>query len=415
MILRARTLWTGTAAPVDDGALSVEAGRIEAVGRFREVAKRGRGAIVDLGDAVLLPGLVNAHCHLDYTGMGGLIPPTQSFTDWIKAITGLKGAWGYSEFAESWCKGAAMLVRTGTTTVGDIEAVPELPADLWAYTPLRMISFFEMTGVRSRRDPSAILLETLSEASQLPRQPRKSVGLSPHALYSTMPALIRMSAELAREENLLLAIHAAESDEEYRMFAEAEGPMYQWLRRNDRDMGDCGDRSPIQQLARLGALGPNLLAIHVNYLRDGDADRLAQSRCSVVHCPRSHAYFRHLPFPFVQLNEAGVNICLGTDSLATVRAYGRESVQLNMFLEMRNFAAQYPACPPQHILAMATSHGARALGLGEEVGRLTPGFDADVIAVPARVAPEQAAEAVIHHVGPVRASMIAGQWAWPPS
>lgn len=414
MILRARTLMPVVSEPLDDGAVGIRGDRIVAVGRFRDVARIAGGTIVDFGEVVLMPGLVNAHCHLDYTSMGGHIPPTASFTEWVKAITGLKGSWGYTEFADSWLKGARMLVRTGTTTVGDIEAVPELPGDAWPCTPLRIHSFFEMTGVRSRKEPGLILRETLDVTTTLQTGERHGVGLSPHALYSTPPQLLRLSAERARSTGCRVVTHLAESAEEYQMFTEAAGPMYDWLRRNGRDMSDCGGRSPVQRISELGVLGPHLVAVHANYLRDTDARRLGDAGVSVVHCPRSHAFFEHIAFPYDDLAAAGVNVCLGTDSLATTRRAGRDPLQLDMFAEMGLFASRHPSVSADRIVAMATAHGARALGLGAGVGELRPGLAADLIAVPFRGVPHGAAEAVVHHAGALRASMIAGQWALEP-
>jgi cytosine/adenosine deaminase-related metal-dependent hydrolase len=414
MILRARTLMPVASPPLDDGAVGICDGRIVAVGRFREVARIAGGTLVDFGEVVLMPGLVNAHCHLDYTSMGGHIPPTSSFTEWIKAITGLKGSWGYTEFAESWIRGARMLLRTGTTTVGDIEAIPELPGDVWPCTPLRVHSYFEMTGVRSRKKPELILRETLEATRTLPLSGRHGVGLSPHALYSTPPQLLPLALQHARSTRTRVAIHLAESVEEYQMFTESGGAMFDWLRRNGRDMGDCGGRSPVQRLAELGVLGPELVAVHVNYLRNSDARRLSEARVNVVHCPRSHAFFEHLPFPYEELTSAGVNVSLGTDSLATTRRSGREPLQLDMFAEMRLFASRHPGVAAEKIVAMATAHGAWALGLGATLGTLQPGLAADLIAVPFRGIPLGAAEAVVHHSGALRASMIAGQWALEP-
>src|SRR6266567_8562445 len=112
---------------------------------------------MELVDTILLPGFVNAHCHLDYTDLAGEIPPTRLFTDWIKTITTAKSGKIYADFAQSWLRGAQMLVRTGTTTVADIEAVPELLPEVWLATPLRVFSFLGMTGVTSRREPRFVL------------------------------------------------------------------------------------------------------------------------------------------------------------------------------------------------------------------------------------------------------------------
>src|ERR1041384_7004674 len=133
-----------------------------------------------------MPGLVNAHCHLDYTGMAGMIQPPASsatFPDWIKSILALKAHWSYTEFAASWVKGAKPLLDSGCTTVFDIEAVPELLPEAWDSTPLRITSFLEMTGVRSGHQPERIIAETDQQLHRIGSNTRCATALSPHALY----------------------------------------------------------------------------------------------------------------------------------------------------------------------------------------------------------------------------------------
>src|SRR6266481_1800052 len=139
--LRARTVLPISRPPITDGAVLISGDRIAAVGRWRDLSAKFYGKVLDLGEVALLPGLVNAHCHLDYTNMAGQFPPPKLFTDWIKLITTTKAGWGYSEFAESWLAGSKMLARTGTTSVGDIESLPELLPEVWQATPLRVFSF----------------------------------------------------------------------------------------------------------------------------------------------------------------------------------------------------------------------------------------------------------------------------------
>src|SRR5687767_7548203 len=139
MILRARLVLPMHGPVIEDGAVSISGSRISAVGK-RTVLQVTSDDTTDLGDVVLLPGLINAHCHLDYTNMAGKISPPRSFADWIKTIVALKAEWSYTEFAESWVRGAAMLLRGGVTTVADVEAVPELLPEMWHATPLRVIS-----------------------------------------------------------------------------------------------------------------------------------------------------------------------------------------------------------------------------------------------------------------------------------
>jgi len=289
--------------------------------------------------------------------------------------------------------------------------VPDLLPEVWTATPLRVISFLEMTGVKSRRPPAEIIGEAMAMIESLP-EGQQRMGLSPHAPYSTVPELLRLAGETARRCQLPVVTHVAESHQEFEMFTHARGPMFDWLRKSGRDMSDCGLGSPVQHLERVGLLGKNLLAVHVNYLAPGDAELLAQRGVSVVHCPGSHEYFKHHPFPLDELARAGVNICLGTDSMASLHMTRRQLSELNMFDEMRRLAANHPALQPNAILEMATLNGARALIMQGQVGELASGAFADLVAIPH--GEKNAIETVLQHRGNVAASMIGGQWAIAP-
>jgi cytosine/adenosine deaminase-related metal-dependent hydrolase len=414
MILRARMVLPVARPPIGNGALVVRGNRFGAIGGWQEMRRVTSGKPIDLGEVVLCPGLVNAHCHLDYTNMAGQFQPPKLFIDWLKLITATKSGWNHSDYAASWTEGARMLVETGTTTVADIEAIPDLLPDVWKTTPLRLISFLEMIGITGRRSAAEILGEMMARAERL-EPARGRVGLSPHAVYSTRAELLRLSGATARERGWRVATHVAESALELEMLAEAKGAMYDWLRRSGRDMSDCGLGSPVQHLERCALLGNNLLAIHVNYLARGDAALLARRAVHVVHCPRSHFYFGHAAFPLHRLRRAGVNICLGTDSLASVHKTRRQTVQLSMFDEMRQLAQTDPWLPPRTILRMATRNGARALGLSGRVGELSEKAYADLIAIPFTGKTSQVYEAVLAHQGPVSASLINGHWAMAPN
>ena len=413
MILRARLILPITAPPIEDGAVFIEGQRIRAVLPYADLPATAQKKVLDLGEVILLPGLINAHCHLDYTDMAGQLPPPKTFTDWIGAITAMKGSWSYSDFAHSWLHGAQQLLKTGTTTVADIEALPELLSEVWDSTPLRVISFLEMTGIKSGRPPKDILAEALKTMGAM-HHPHHRVGLSPHAPYSTRAELLQLTARVSRQRKIPVSIHVAESVQEFEMFHYAKGAMHDWLARNARDNSDCGHGSPIAHLARNRLLGEHVLAIHVNYLARGDATLLAKNHTHVVHCPRSHDYFKHVPFEHERLANAGVNICLGTDSLATVRKTGRHKPELDMFAEMRMLASRDKNISAREIVQMATVNGARALGLAKLAGELAKNAHADVIAIPFRGKTAEVWEGVVEHTGDVSASLIGGRWALPP-
>jgi len=413
MILRAKIILPVTAPPIEDGAVFIDGNKIRAVAAWKNLRPHTLAKVTDLGEVILLPGLVNAHCHLDYTDMAGELPAPKTFTDWIGAITAHKTGWSYSDYARSWLRGAHQLVKTGTTTVADIEAMPDLLPEVWDATPLRIFSFLEMTGIKSRRQPKDILREAVQKIDSL-RHPRHRAMLSPHAPYSTLPELLKLTATIAHRRNWRVSTHIAESEQEFEMFQNGRGTMHHWLARNERDNSDCGLGSPVAHYARHRLLGENVLAVHVNYLARGDATLLAKRKTHVVHCPRSHDYFKHTKFERERLANAGVNLCLGTDSLATTRKIGKQKPELDMFAEMRLLADRDQTVSAEEILKMATCNGARALGLAGKIGEVSKNSMADLIALPCPEKLKDIHEAVLAHTGNVSASLIEGRWAVPP-
>jgi cytosine/adenosine deaminase-related metal-dependent hydrolase len=229
----------------------------------------------------------------------------------------------------------------------------------------------------------------------------KRWGLAPHAPFTASANLYRRCEEIARRENVLLTTHLAESREEMSMFRDASGPIHEFLKEIGRDMSDCGERTPLEQfVGRLGEASlPDWLLVHVNELSDSDYDLLRKSKekFSIVHCPRSHGYFGHSPFEFEKLRELGLNICLGTDSLAS-------NEDLSLFAEMRAFQKEFPNVSPEEILKMVTVNAARALRQQDALGKIRSGFFADLIALPASLFEE-----IIAFERPVSWSMVGGQ------
>jgi len=409
LILRSRVVLPICRKAIADGAVVVSGQKIRAVGRWESIRKECNAPVVDLGDSVLLPGLVNAHCHLEYTDLVGEFLPPRHFSDWLKLIVAAKAIRPDADFAAARKRGAQQLLRTGTTTVADIVSIPAIQPQS---TPLRTFSFLEMTGVRSKTPPEKIIAASVRKIIKL-HAASQLAGFSPHAPYSTTSELLRITAQTARRRRWRVTTHVAESTDEFEMFTAASGRMFNWLS-SQRDCADCSHGSPVRHLANVGLLGPNVLAVHANCLAPGDATLLARSKTSVVHCPRSHNFFNHPKFPLKQLVSAGVNICLGTDSLASIESKGRQSPELDMFAEMRAFARMNPDTQPGNVLQMATRNGAQALGLKGRVGEISPGAFADLIVLPCREKLADIYDAILHHRSNVAASMIAGRWAITP-
>ncbi len=406
-ILRSRIVLPLVAPPIENGAVLIKDDTIIEVAPFSSISRNEDQDLIDLGESILLPGLINCHCHLDYTKMAGMIPPLKHFSDWIKAIIAIKASWSYTEFADSWISGARMLERSGVTSVVDIEAVPELLPEVWPATPLRLWSCLELINVRSKTSPATLVSDALSQVATLESSHPNQCGLSPHALYTTTDELRQEALHRARHDQRVLTTHIAESKEESAMYQSATGPLHDWLAPQG-NAAHCGEGSPIAILERTGYLNYPILAAHVNNLDAEDASQLASHHASVAHCPRSHAYFNHPHFDWRSLQKAGVNITLGTDSLASVKTKGNTTPRLDMFAEMTCLATSESAPQPIEILRWATINGAKAIFRSNDLGQLKGGFKADLIAIPFNGPITKASEAVVSFDGEVSFSIING-------
>ena len=404
MLLRARIVLPVSQPPIADGFVRMAGDRITEVGTWADLADSSGAE--DLGEVILMPGLVNAHCHLDYTDFIGAIPPQKSFTDWINALVDLKRDVDDAAHCQSWLRGARQSLRHGVTTLGNIETRWNHLPQLWRQTPLRFVSFLELIVLRAESDSKKALLEAMNWAREDP-PPLGTLGISPHAPYTTKQDLLEACAGMME---MPIAIHVAESVEEDEMFRGGTGALHEKMAEVGRDMGDCGKRSPLAQVAASGVLSKNVLIIHGNYLDAADIQSVARSGASLVHCPRSHRYFGHADFRFSDLESAGVNLCLGTDSLATMR---EPDAKLDLFSEMRLFQQCHPELLSEQLLQMATTHPAAALGLEGQVGELAEGAFADLAVIPFAGSIESAATAVVDHSDEVQRVMIDGQWQWP--
>ena len=400
MIVRARTVVTMDGAPIENGAVAISGNRIIDLGSFDEVERRNSGEIVDLGEQALLPGLINAHCHLDYTCLRGKIPPQKSFADWIRAINAEKAKLSGADYLSSITEGFAEAKRFGTTTVANLTAFPELISQI--HSPIRTWWFAELIDVRSPEQANEIV-DLAIEALK----PAENWGLAPHALFTASADLYRCCEEIAQRENVLLTTHLAESREETSMFQEASGPLYEFMKSIGRPMSDCGRMTPLAAFIGVDrALPTEWIVAHLNELAESDFDLLetAERKFHVVHSPRSHHYFAHNRFPFERLRALKFNVCLATDSLASNQS-------LSLFAEMRTFQRNEPGLSPDKIFEMVTVNPALALDQsrhGGTLGRIRPGFQADLISIP-RSGGANLFEEIVAFDGPIDWMMVNGR------
>ena len=384
MIIRARIVVTMDRAPIENGAVAVSENRIVDVGRFDDIKARNAGHAVDLGEQVLLPGLINAHCHLDYTCLRGKIPPQKSFTDWIRAINAQKSELSPKDYIASINEGFEEAKRFGTTTIANLTAFPELVGHI--QPSIRTWWFAELIDVRAPERANEIVDSAIESLSRARFDPVLSDieggarwGLAPHALFTASNDLFRRCEEHSQREHNLLTTHLAESREEMEMFLNGSGALYEFMQSIGRSMNDCGNKTALELFLGTGCgyARSHWIVAHLNELTESDFDLLTQlnSKFHVVHCPRSHNYFGHHPFAFDRLRSLGINVCLGTDSLAS-------NESLSLFDEMRAFQKNFPRVSSDEILQMVTVNPARALRQENALGKIRGGAFADLIAVP---------------------------------
>ena len=218
MIIRARTIVTMNGAPIENGAVAIAGDKITDVGSFAAVAARNTGEIVDLGEQILLPGLINVHCHLDYTCLRGKIAPPKSFADWIRAINAEKATLSPDDYVDSIQRGFEEARRFGTTTIANLTAFPELIAR--TTPPIRTWWFAELIDVREPDNAEAIVERAVGLLKRV-----QNWGLAPHAPYTASPQLYSRCEAAAG----LLTTHLAESEDEMAMSAGREGPLFEFL------------------------------------------------------------------------------------------------------------------------------------------------------------------------------------------
>jgi cytosine/adenosine deaminase-related metal-dependent hydrolase len=400
MILRARTLVTMTGPPIDNGAVAVKGNRIRAAGTFPEVAALFSGSVVDVGEQVLMPGLVNAHCHLDYTMLRRAIQPPRGFTAWVQRLNAIKRSLQDDDYIEAIRAGFAELLKWGTTTVLNIESFPELMSRL-PPPPIRTWWFYEMIDVR-KRITTEDLMDGVGIFFRKHADWLGGFGLSPHSPYTASAALYELASTCARQDNMPVTTHIAESAEEAAMFRRGSGPLYDFMRSLGRDMSDCGHGSPLSLLLGQELIGPEWIVAHMNELDESDFALLEKTPLHVVHCPASHRYFGHQAFPMDRLRAVGINVSLGTDSLASTDS-------LSLFDEMRNVCDTHPSISPLQALEMATINPARALGRPRDLGCMVPKARADLIALPITPGGDSVFEEIVAYRRPVDWVMVNGQ------
>jgi cytosine/adenosine deaminase-related metal-dependent hydrolase len=362
LAVHARWLVCSPEEVLEDAVLLVRNGRVERIARGRMRVPGAR--VVDARDAVVAAGMVNAHAHLELGALAGQTPRGGDFAAWVRKVIELRAALRPRELARAAREGAARALASGTTCVLDIDTTGAAFEGLRAH-PIRAVSLRE---VLDAQDPTRTAGALARLARALPRRARVREGVSPHAPFTVSPALLAGVARIARRRRLPVQMHWSETEAEVEWMAAGTGPLARML-------GPSPRASALDLLERVGLFGPELSLVHGNWPQPGEARRLARSGVTLVHCPGSHAWFEREPFPWREYRRAGVEIALGTDSLAS-----NEDLDLRRELRLAWRAAPWLA--PAELWRAATSAGAAACGERGRLGCLRPGSAADFWVLP---------------------------------
>jgi cytosine/adenosine deaminase-related metal-dependent hydrolase len=362
--------------PIRDGWVLVDRGSI---------VSRGAGAppphdrAVDLGSVAVLPGLVNAHTHLELSWMAGRVPPSDSMGRWIRALMALRrgSPAGEEEQRTAVAEAIAGARAAGTVAFGDIGNT-FLAAGPLTDAAVPSVLFHEVIGF-GPSDAQARADESAARVVGSVRPPVRA-GLAPHAPYSVSPDLFRAIHDTARRLGLPSSVHLGESDEEVEFLMTGGGDIAATL----RHLGAWNDAwtaprcDPAEYLDRVGVLRPGLLTVHCTHLSSDALSRLAERGCVIVSCPRSNRWVGAGEPPIDRFYASGAPVAFGTDSLAS-------APDLNLFAELAA-ARTMSSVSASRLLDSATRAGAEALGFGEELGTIDAGKRAALLAV--RVPPD---------------------------
>lgn len=348
----------------ENGEVVIDRGRI--VDMRSGISESFAGVTHDWSDCLILPGFVNAHCHLSLSGLKGKVPRPDRFIDWIESVVAENAALPWADRVSAMHTEAQTLIESGVTTLADYFSHPELLVE-YQNLPFHQVLFLETLGFQKEvAESKARELETLLQ--EHPGTGSKvQLALAPHALYSVSPALFQALKQLADRRGCRFSCHVAEVAEETRFLRDGKGDFLELL--NQRKVYDPSwtppGVSPVRYLEQLGVLG-ELVAIHLNCIDEEDADRLAAHNASAVFCPGSTRWFgRKGWMPVRALLDKGMAVGLGTDSLASTDS-------LNFLDEIRITEQLVPGLHRSEILWLATAGGNQALGLeniGVDIGR----------------------------------------------
>ena len=367
---------------IENGIVVCEDGEIRSVGAADDRKRHSCSTVFDLGEVGIVPGLINAHTHLEFSDLPKpLGDPTAGFTNWIldviahrKAIAAASGAVDDDALRQD--KNSAIESGIAESADAGVVAIGEIASSPWDFEPYRSaFDSFGMRGIVFHEQLGNNPLEAFAKKNETSAAVNKfdvrnwKAAISPHAPYSTAVTLFQTLVAAAAESRTRVAMHLAETLEEIQFIETGAGPFAEMLDQLkipfQRQPGAINVGDYLRTLAKT-----NALIIHGNYLNVEELEFVAQHKnLSIVFCPRTHAYFGHPEYPLRTMLDLKINVAVGTDSRAS-------NPDLDLFAELKQIAATQSSVSANEILRMGTQSGAIALGLDNLLGTIEPGKSA---------------------------------------
>ena len=362
-----------TGEPIHRGSISITDGRIAGVD------DRAPAGAIDLGSVAIMPALVNAHTHLELSYLSGMVPPTETFIDWVRTIMATRRQYpdaGDPRILDAARTAIAGARASGTGLVGDISNTL-VTARLLHEASMPAQIFYELLRFNAS-EPESITREARAKADAASHDGSVRVSLAPHAPYSVSPGLFAaIHADLDAHPGQVTSVHLGESPEEIEFIRRGTGPWRVLLEELGvwSESWEAPGTSPVEYLEQLGFLDRRVLAVHGVQFDGDDLDRLSSREMTIVSCPRSNQHVGVGAPPLEAFYALNVNVAFGTDSLAS-------APDLNLFAELAEARRLAPRVRARALLESATRQGAAALGFAGDFGTIEAGKRAQLIAVP---------------------------------
>ncbi len=353
---------------LEDAGVAVFEGKIVDVGPVADLRLKYLGNLQDHGEAILSPGLINAHCHLELSPLRWRLSPSGSFFKWVKALVEARSRIQPHEWETAVDQASDELLKGGIVAIGDVGNLPIIPEMSQYDWPFQGIHFHEIIAPRDNQPLS--ILPFAGESQGFRR------ALSAHAPYSVAPSHLKAIKDWDRMRGLPFSIHVAESEDEVLFLLDGSGQLKEFLQEKGHWPLDypLPSASPVRYLYSLGLLDSETMCVHCVHLEEEDMELLASTGAHVCLCPRSNMFLGvGQPDP-ASLLKRGINLALGTDSLAS-------NDRLSIFAEMSSLASICPDISPEEIFYAATLGGAKALGIDKDLGSLARGKAAELLLV----------------------------------